>query len=311
MRIFAAAVYTSSFGKTSNIYRRLDDVERHYYDLLDNVLESYHYVHKDLAVRAMREDKRRIFLDSGAFSAWTQGSVIDMNAYCRYIKENDDILLHGDDGSPYASVLDAIGDPEGTFRNQKRMEKMGVKPLPCFHFGEDERYVDYYLKKYPYITLGGMVGRGTAQLTQWLDRIWGKYLCDSTGRARLKVHGFGLTSDSLMHRYPWYSVDSTTWQQLGSAGSIMFYDFDKERGWKMSMSNLHPSRKMRNQHYQNLPPTFVEQADKFLDASGFSRERLSEFYFTRWVYNLRHYTLMSNYLTAKDVRFFNKRGELF
>ena len=126
-----------------------------------------------------------MFLDSGAFSAFTLGKVIDLPAYVDYCKRNADII-------EFASVLDGIGDPLLTFKNQKAMEKLGVTPLPCFHYGEDERYLEYYIKNYDYITIGGMVPIATPQLFHWLDRIWAKYLVDGARRAKIKVHGFGL-----------------------------------------------------------------------------------------------------------------------
>ena len=107
-----------------------------------------------------------------------------------------------------------IGSPEGTWKNQMIMEKAGLKPLPCYHFGEDTKWLQRYIDKgYDYIALGGMVGRPRPALLQWLDTIWSDYLTDSKGMPIVKIHGFGMTSLRLMLRYPWYSVDSTSWVQ--------------------------------------------------------------------------------------------------
>src|SRR5690606_1202174 len=111
-------------------------------------------------------------------------------------------------------------DPLKTYQNQWLMEHTGVQPLPCFHFGEDEQYLEHYIDNYEYITLGGMVPHSNRENKLWLDRIWGKYLTNPDGSPKLKVHGFGMTSLPLMRRYPWHSVDSSSWMQIGSMGNI-------------------------------------------------------------------------------------------
>jgi len=40
------------------------------------------------------------------------------------------------------------------------------------------------------------------------------------GKAVVKVHGFGVTAHEYLLRYPWWSVDSTTWTKKGGFGTI-------------------------------------------------------------------------------------------
>ena len=227
MKLYTAAVYTNEYvpGMHSPIrWDVLNEHERNIVSNLPNILESYHYVWKDKYVKGMREDGAKIFLDSGAFSAYTLGAKIHLPTYVDYIKRNIDIL-RVEDGVLMAAVLDGIGDPLETYRNQLSMEALGVKPMPCFHAGEDERYLEWYIQNYDYISLGGMVGSSTKQLMLWLDRVWDKYLVDGSGKPRLKVHGFGITSIPIMERYPWWSCDSSSWIQAGSFGSIVTPEF--------------------------------------------------------------------------------------
>jgi hypothetical protein len=68
-----------------------------------NILESYHYIGKNLIhVERIRADKKKIFLDSGAFSMFTQGVEVNLDAYGQFIRENQDIIK-------IASNLDHIG----------------------------------------------------------------------------------------------------------------------------------------------------------------------------------------------------------
>lgn len=217
MHIFLAAVFSNNYMPGQNRYVKLTEHEQGLVTSLPHILESYHYVGKQKFVDEMRVNNARIFLDSGAFSAFTLGVDISVSEYCEYIKRNTDII-RVEDNVVMASVLDGIGDPLQTWRNQLEMEMRGAKPLPCFHAGEDERYLEWYVKNYEYITLGGMVGSSTKQLCIWLDRMWDRYLTDGSGRARIKVHGFGITSIPIMERYPWHCMTEEDHQVLTKSG---------------------------------------------------------------------------------------------
>lgn len=65
-----------------------------------------------------------------------------------------------------------------------------------------------------------MVPIPTTKLIPWLDNLFKNYLCNKDGTARVKLHGFGLTTMKLLLRYPWYSVDSTSWMMTSNMGSI-------------------------------------------------------------------------------------------
>jgi len=248
----------------------------------------------------------RVFLDSGAFSAFTKGVEVDIRGYCDYIKRNLDIIENVD-GALCASVLDGIGDPLKTWQNQMAMEQMGVRPLPCFHYGEDERYLEWYIKNYDYITLGGMVPISTPQLFHWLDRIWDKYLTDGSGRPRLKVHGFGLTTQTLMERYPWYSVDSSSWVQIAANGNILVPGLGA-----MSVSTNSPSAKQYNRHLNTIPDLQREGLVKRITEQGFDIERLQMEYVSRWTYNCWAFTYINeNLLNTMPGTFKNEQMELF
>jgi len=117
--------------------------------------------------------------------------------------------------------LDVIGDAEATLKNQRLMEKAGLKPLPTYHFGEDIKYLKMYIKDYDYVALGGVaIKRTKASLVSWLDQCF-DLICDPVTRLpKIKVHGFGITAVDIMLRYPWYSVDSTAWVQTSRMGTI-------------------------------------------------------------------------------------------
>lgn len=214
------------------------------------------------------KNKVDLFLDSGAYSAFTQGVEIDIQEYIAFIKEHQDII------KVYAN-LDVIGDAKGTWRNQLTMEKAGLKPVPVFHQGEPEKYLKKYVEKYDYICLGGMVGSSSPALAPWLDRMFLDYLIDENGFPKIKVHGFGLTSLRLMLRYPWYSVDSTSWVMTGRTGSIYvpryrngqwIYDEDS---WKIAISSKSPAAMEAGKHINSLSPGQKQIILDYIHSKGY------------------------------------------
>lgn len=274
MHLYQAGIFTSNFDKAGRVYSRLDDTEKWMRNSVKHHLESYHYIHRPRAVQRIRNENKQVFLDSGAFSAFTQGVEIDIGRYCDYIHENQDIIL-------FPSVLDAIGDAEGTWKNQEEMERRGVRPLPCFHYGEPLDLLRHYVGNYEYITLGGMVPVSTPQLKMWLDDIWRDILCDESGRPRTKVHGFGLTSLPLMMRYPWYSVDSSTWVQWAANGMILI----PTRTGQLDVSNKSSRRKIAGQHLDSMSPLETRAIEDEIRSFCIDPDRLRELYYSRWAWN--------------------------
>lgn len=290
MNLYLAAVYTNQYRQGQKQYPHFNERERAVVDHIPHILESYHYVGKQRFVDEMRASGGKVFLDSGAFSAKSLGVDIDIDEYCDYIIRNRDII-RVEDGVVMASVLDGIGDAKLTGQNQEYMERRGAKPLPCFHFGEPEEYLEWYVRHYPYITLGGMVRTSAEDVAQWLDRIWERYLLDGSGNPRLKVHAFGVTTISLMEWYPWHSVDSSSWIQAASFGSI----YTVEHG-PIAISSRSPSRHDMGRHLSTLTAIEREQVERELLAEGFEHQRLAEVYQSRAAFNMLGYVKLNKEL---------------
>jgi len=307
MHVYMAAVYTNNYKPGQNRYIKLTEFEQQLIREVPHILESWHYVGKQKYVDDMRRDGARVFLDSGAFSAYTLGVKLSVAEYCAYIQRNLDII-RVEDGSLMASVLDGIGDPLQTYRNQLEMEARGVRPLPCFHAGEDERYLEHYIKNYEYITLGGMVGQSTKMLMVWLERMFNNYLTDpGTGRARCKVHGFGITAIPIMEAFPWYSCDSSSWIQSAAFGSIV-----TPAHGPISVSSKSPSKHDYGQHITTFTPPEVDYLFGMLEQQGFTFERLSTIYESRAAYNLWAFGVINTMINAlQNDQFRTRVQELF
>ena len=294
MQIYLAGITNTGMRPGQTGYGHLTEREKQAYREVPHNLESWHYTNKQRSVDILRRNGLKVFLDSGAFSAHTLGVELSVVDYVDYIKRNHDII-RVEDGALMASVLDGIGDPKKTWENQKAMEDLGVQPLPCFHFGEDERYLEWYVKQYDYITLGGMVGRNGKALIAWLDRIWDNYLVDGSGRPKLKVHAFGITSLRIMRRYPWYSVDSSSWVQFAAFGNVMMPNGDK-----VCVSTRSPSRHDEGRHFESYSK--LEQAVLLeqMEHDGFEFSKLSTIQQSRAAFNVNTFNDMN-----RNIEMFN------
>lgn len=216
-----------------------------------------------------------IFLDSGAYSAFTRGRPVNIDEYITFIKKHIDVI------TLYAN-LDVIGDAEATYKNQLYMEAHGLSPIPTYHHKEPVKYLLEYVHKYPYIALGGMVGVRVNELMAWLDPIFQNYICDKKGMPRLKVHGFGITSVPLLVRYPWFSVDSTTWRVGGQYGHILIPDGITSDGsfnylsnptqLSVSKDSLYAGKE--GKHISNFSRMERHRVEKFIESLGFTLDLL-------------------------------------
>lgn len=212
-----------------------------------NRLLSYHYIRR---VSNLKEHFGfpSVFIDSGAFSAMTQGVKIDIDNYIAFIKthkEHVDIVAN----------LDVIGDAEASYNNYLYIKSKGLEPLAVYHFNTDIKYLIKYLEQTKFIAFGGMVGNSSNQLIPWLDR------CFTVIRKYwpVKVHSFGVTSKALIRRYPFYSMDSTSWLSSARYGGITEYkngnvvSRSDEAGLRLSkMLDYKDIVKISIQNYQQL-----------------------------------------------------------
>jgi len=185
-------------------------------------------------------DEIDLFMDSGAHSIFNKefagishvkGEASRLGAHYEYFnsKTFKDYLnkyiefLHTNKHLCNVYVnLDIIFNAEKSWETQKYMESCGLKPLPVFHFGEDIKWLKKYMDDYDYIGIGGLGQDVTKEkFIQLMGDPVFTCICDDKGNPAVKTHGFALTAVDLIIRYPWFSVDSTTWKKAGAFGYII------------------------------------------------------------------------------------------
>jgi len=150
-----------------------------------------------------RYEVREWVLDSGAYTAWSQGKPVDLQQYIDFCLEVRQKYPNLRD----IFALDVIGDGAASVRNAEEMTRQGLTVIPTFHLGSPEEFLYELAAKYDKLALGGMVHKhGTMKqpkakfAEQAFARVWPK-----------KLHGFGLCSRRLIDRLPWHSVDFSNW----------------------------------------------------------------------------------------------------
>jgi len=193
--------------------------------------------------------------------------------------------------------LDIIYNAEETWENQKYMEENGLKPIPVFHYGEDFKWLKRYVDNYEYIGIGGVAGGITLQ--QFVNSLGNKaFEYIKKANPGIKVHGFAVTSFNLMKRFPWYSVDSTTWLKHAAYGNVMVpkYDVVKEKfdyataPFVVSVSEISLIKPSKNPHYTiAFPPQVVERIEEYFALAGVDREKLKTSLLERQKVNIFYY----------------------
>lgn len=169
-----------------------------------------------------------VIMDSGAFTAHTQGREITVAEYGRFI---DEVTAHH--GSRLAELhfmaLDVIGDQRATWRNLGKLEKLGHQVIPVLTYGAQagdvKRAADY-----PYVALGGLVGAPRARLQPWLDGVFNILTREDFPR----VHLLGLTQEWALRRYPAFSCDSSSWLRTLRFGLTELPGIDKVPSYSTS-----------------------------------------------------------------------------
>lgn len=179
-----------------------------------NVLVSYHYFKAvDLDRLFAERPPRAVFADSGAFSALTQGAAIDLGDYSEWLGKWSHLF-------DVTCNLDVIYDEHTSQTNLDRLEADGHHPLPVFHAGSPFRVLEDMADRYDYICLGGIARHGSKRkaLQRWFDA------CFNIVEGRARLHGLGVTGWWALTRYPWRSVDSTSWGAGHRYGLVRMFD---------------------------------------------------------------------------------------
>lgn len=268
------------------------------FDEPGNILMSYFYVEKKfpkfIELLENKSEDKKLFIDSGAFTAWTKQKPIDVDEYINFINTySEHINLYGQidvipgdivKGHTPEQVEEAAA---ATWENYLYMRPKMKKPeglLYTFHVGEPFTYLEQALEwkdengqPFPYMALGGMVGKSMPVKRAFLDSCFS--VIKKSSNPNVKVHAFGMTSFDLLESYPITSADSTSWIMTGANGNITT---------DVGIIAISEKAKRLPEHYSHLNKRHQEAFEKTISQYGFTLDELQVDYKARLKYHLRY-----------------------
>lgn len=269
-------------------------------------------------IARLKEEKSdlKLFIDSGAFSAWTKGKVIDVDEYISFINTNKEYLtvcasVDTIPGKPrtshVASAEEVAVAAEKTWENflymRSKMEDVD-KLLYTFHAGEPweflERALNYRDDRGPinYIAFGGLVGKNKEVIQVFLNKCFD--IISRQAHPNLKLHAFGMTRLNFLEEYPFTSADSTSWLQTANFGSITI-------GAKNVC--LSDRKLLSDDNLINKNIALQEDVIKLITQRGFTLQQLQEDSEARLMFNVMNFY---DWSTTYKCSFVNRvKTELF
>lgn len=235
----------------------------------------------------------RLFIDSGAFSAHTKDSEVDVDAYIDYVNENQglfDVIAQVDtipgkfrQPKTRQQIIEA---PESSWQNYLYMRER-VKDVHCltpiFHQGEDFKHLKRMLettfdgKHIEYIGISPANDVQTKDKKKWFEQVY-QIIRDSSN-PNVKTHAYGMTSFEALEQYPIYSADSTSWLLNAAMGAIM-----TPKGTIFTSE----MKEHESGHWTNLSPADQKWILDHVDKYGILMEDLETDYKARELFNVMY-----------------------
>lgn len=255
----------------------------------------------------------KLFIDSGAFSAWTKGAEINVDEYIHWLNVRSSQIhlcgqvdvIPGDrvHGASFKQVREAA---EKTWENYLYMRKRLKNPnalLYTYHVGEPVEFLKQALEwkdengnHIPYIAFGGMVGKPKKIRDLFLQHSFN--IIKNSSNYNVKVHAFGMTDFDLLEKYPIHSADSTSWIMVGAMGGIMT-DF--------GTITVSDNQKYDKNHYSHLPKKAIDTFNKSIKDFGFTLDDLAEHRDNRILFNAMDMQKRVQELNNKERKYLTRK----
>lgn len=200
------------------------------------ILESFYYA--DKWTEALIPRLNKFLLDSGAFTFRNEkhGNV-DWNDYLeRYI----DFINRNDVKLFFELDIDSIIGYENVLKLRKRLEQgTGKKCIPVWHVWRGKEDFLKMCDEYQYVSLGGIVNADIKRADY--EKMFPWFINEAHKRGA-KIHGLGFTKLSMLEKYHFDSVDSTSWTSGNRFGHVYRFNgrtmekFGRESNQKMKDS---------------------------------------------------------------------------
>ena len=186
----------------------------------DYILESFYYM-KEWQIPYINKVKL-FLLDSGAFT-FMSNSKKTVN-WDEYVEQYADFINKNNVKYFFELDIDSVVGIEEVERLRNKLEKLtNKKCIPVWHKSRGLDYWKKMVKEYDYVAIGGIVVKEIKKS----DYKYFTPLLKMAKENNCKVHGLGFTNLKLLHKYPFYSVDSTSWKSGNRFGSLYVFKHNK------------------------------------------------------------------------------------
>lgn len=230
-----------------------------------------------------------IFIDSGAYSAYTKGATINVDAYIDWINTYGDAftVVAQVDFIPGKSNLETDADiylkaPGLSWENYLYMHErlrpeLRDKLIPVYHQGEDFKWLKNMLewkdpetgRHMPYIGISPHTEVTSANRLAFCKQVF--RIIKQSSNPTVKTHGFGMTALQLLRNIPFTSVDSTTWLQSAIHGQILVH-----RGGKLSPVVVSERTVHLDNHFIYQAPEIQKEIIRQIEDLGYSADCILE-----------------------------------
>lgn len=202
MKIFIAGTYIKQFALENALPKYL--------------LESFFYI-TDWQIKILPQ-LDMFLLDSGAFTFMSSVKNCDfeeyLTQYIHFINKHDIKYF-------FELDIDSIVGYEKVKEYRKRLEReTGKNCIPVWHKSRGKEEFLRLCDKYDYVAIGGIV---TKEITN-KEYPYFTWFINEAHKRGAKIHGLGFTQTSLLDKYHFDSVDSTSWISGGKYGHIYYIE---------------------------------------------------------------------------------------
>lgn len=180
-------------------------------------LESFYYITKK--DEPLIHKYKGFLLDSGAFTFMNNSKTnIDWD---EYVERYADFINRHDIKHFFELDIDILVGINEVERLRAKLEKLtNKKSIPVWHKFRGKDYWLKMVKDYDYVAIGGIVTR-EIKPSEYKYFTW---LLNEAKKENCKVHGLGFTNLKGLTKYPFYSVDSTSWLSGNRFGAVYYFD---------------------------------------------------------------------------------------
>lgn len=257
-----------------------------------------------------KSEKSKLFIDSGAYTAYTKGITIEVDAYIDYLNSISDRCtifaqldtIPGRFNQP--KTLEEIQKaPELSWQNYLYMRERLKEPqklIPIFHQGENYKWLKNMLEwtdgngeHIPYIGISPAVD--VPGLEEFLNKSFS--MIQKSSNPNVKTHAFGMTRLSILETYPYTSADSTSWKMTAAMGSIY-------TPWgSVYVSDRRPHDPT---YIKNQPKEVIEKIEDYIGKLGFTFEDVVKFDYNRYIVNIYYLLDWAKNYKFKGVKKYRK-----